>query len=163
MRSPSFKCCYCEQEIKGEYQFTLAFQMGFIWNPRKFDQPAWYFDMCKPCENIFVRKYLEGQAERRAEIEAEKLRTWTRRFGIDKGIVERRKIKVEVPYFRRRGDQIGLFTDERRPNQWEQRTAILSGYSPVPALHAVARKRQAVANARNVPHRSRQMVPYFLS
>lgn len=163
MRIKSFKCQYCGEQIEGEYQFTLAFQAGFIWNPQKFDRPAWYFDFCRACEHTFVKKYLEGQAERKAEIEAEKLRTWTRRFGIDKGITERRKVKAEVPYSRRRGDQISLFTDERRTQTWEQRTAILSGHSLAPALHAVARKRQAAANARNVAHRSKQMVPYFLS
>jgi len=84
MRVKSFKCHYCGEQIFGEYYLTLAFQLGFIWNPLKFDQPAWHFDICKPCEQVFVKKYLEGQSERKSLIEAEKLRTWPERFGIKK-------------------------------------------------------------------------------
>jgi len=161
MRTQCFKCHYCNEKIEGEHQFTLAFQLGFIWNAKKFDQPAWHFDFCKDCEKTFIKKYLEGQTERKAYIEAEKLKTWFKRFNIDKTFVEKRRLRIEVPYSRRHGDQINLFNEERNLEQWQnQRRPLVS--SKIPALVAV-RKRLEKANAPNATHTSRQTAAYFLN
>lgn len=113
MRQRSFKCHCCDQVIIGPYQFALAFQLGFVWNREKFDQPAWYFDICRECEHTFARKYREGQEERRAQVEARLLATWQKRFGLDSTMPERRKVKMEASFTRRSGDQFNLFNHER--------------------------------------------------
>ena len=85
MRDQVFKCHYCNERINGGPKMVVAMIMGFVWNPSRFEWPAWFFDYCAECKAVYIAKYEEGRELRRQQVEAQKSRDWEARFGLIRG------------------------------------------------------------------------------
>lgn len=77
-----FRCHYCNEQIKGDPKLVVAMIMGFIWNPSRFEWPAWFFDYCSECKDVYISKYEEGRDLRRKQVEIRKLADWSIRHGL---------------------------------------------------------------------------------
>lgn len=97
MKIVDFKCHMCGEVFYGPAKTQIT-MVGFNWNPSKFDAPGYLYDLCPACTKVFVAKWLEGRADRRAEIEADKLATWQIRLGLVDP-ARRSGAAVEAPAF----------------------------------------------------------------